>query len=118
MTTYRRKSAAPDKFRTVIDNHHGGKKQISAEHNSIAVALFDAELSIAGPEVGMDATVTIESSFTDEYGDVMWHLQRVMKHPATAEFKQYCATHKFCESCGQVIPVTQDTTTAGVEHAE
>lgn len=111
----RSRSTQPVRFRVVVDNEPlGSLRIISADHDSIEVAKFDAELAIRKREVAADDLVVVQSSYTDLAGVTTWYDQYVAQRPRGEKFKEYCekqAACARCESCGQVLPDTVEEVT-------
>lgn len=99
-----RKSAAPVRFRVVVDDHDGrGEKLLTTWYTSCDIAECAASLYIGDGSVGPDSTVSVQSSYTAQDGTVTWHTQTVVQRPRGEKWKHYCETHEFCEYCGQVV---------------
>ena len=109
----RSKSAKPVVFRVVGDNEPvGGMRVISAEHDNIEVAKFDAELAIRKKQVDRDDMVVVQSSYTDSVGVETWYDQYVAQRPRGPKWRERCEKPacETCESCGQPLPVNAETT--------
>lgn len=103
--TQKPKSTEPVRFRGAVDHHDDtGLHHFAGPYRYKEVAEDMARLFIADGRVSRDATVTVQASHTAADGTVTWHDQAVVQRPRGEKWKAYCASHTFCDKCGQVVP--------------